>query len=180
MDVTNETSVSNGTKQILERTGRLDVVINNAGVAALGVTEAFTISQIQRVFDVNFFGVARVNRSALTAMRRQGSGLLIHVSSAAGRAAVAYFGIYCASKFALEALADSYRFELAPFGVDSVVVEPGIHRTSILETFQVPDDESRVAEYGADASLSRVEAVFDGANASPETPGASEVAEAAL
>jgi NAD(P)-dependent dehydrogenase (short-subunit alcohol dehydrogenase family) len=181
MDVTNDASVAAATEQILERAGRIDVVINNAGVAALGITEAYTLEKIQKLFDVNFFGVARVNRAVLPSMRRQGSGLLIHVSSAAGRAVVAYFGIYCASKFALEALADSYRFELAPLGVDSVIVEPGIHRTPILEAFQPPDDEIRAAEYGPGGDFtSRVKEVFDAANASPETPGPAEVAEAFL
>jgi NAD(P)-dependent dehydrogenase (short-subunit alcohol dehydrogenase family) len=181
MDVSSDASVSAGTEQILERTGRIDVVINNAGVAALGITEAYTIHQMQKLFEVNFFGVARVNRAVLPTMRRQRSGLLIHVSSGAGRAVAAYFGIYSASKFALEALADSYRFELAPFGVDSVIVEPGIHRTPILEAFQPPDDQDRAAEYQPDGDFtSRVKSVFDAAEASPDTPGSAEVAEAFL
>ncbi len=181
MDVSNDVSVSAATEQILERAGRIDVVINNAGVAALGITEAYTLEKMQKLFDVNFFGVARVNRAVLPTMRRQRSGLLIHVGSAAGRLVLAYFGIYSASKFALEALADSYRFELAPFGVDSVIVEPGIHRTPILEAFQGPDDETRAAEYHPDADFtSRVKAVFDAASASSETPGSAEVAEAFL
>lgn len=181
MDVSDDASVSAATEQILGRAGRIDVVINNAGVAALGITEAYTLEKMQKLFDVNFFGVARVNRAVLPAMRRQRSGLLIHVSSAAGRLVLAYFGIYCASKFALEALADSYRFELAPFGIDSVIVEPGIHRTPILEAFQKPDDESRAAEYGPNGDFtSSVKSVFDSASVSPETPGAAEVAEAFL
>jgi NAD(P)-dependent dehydrogenase (short-subunit alcohol dehydrogenase family) len=181
MDVSNDGSVSAAIEQILQRAGRIDVVINNAGVAALGITEAYTIEKMQKLFEVNFFGVARVNRAVLPTMRRQRGGLLIHVSSAAGRLVVAYFGVYSASKFALEALADSYRFELAPFGVDSVIVEPGIHRTPILEAFQPPDDETRAAEYHPDADFtSRVTAVFDAASASPETPGSAEVAEAFL
>jgi NAD(P)-dependent dehydrogenase (short-subunit alcohol dehydrogenase family) len=181
MDVSNDGSVSAATEQILERAGRIDIVINNAGVSALGITEAYTVEKIKKLFEVNFFGVVRVNRAVLPTMRRQRSGLLIHVSSAAGRAVLAYCGIYSASKFALEALADSYRFELAPFGVDSVIVEPGIHRTPILEALQPPDDESRAAEYGPDGDLtSRVMDVFDAAKASPETPGAIEVAQALL
>jgi NAD(P)-dependent dehydrogenase (short-subunit alcohol dehydrogenase family) len=181
MDVSNDTSVAAATEQILERTGRIDVVINNAGVAALGMTEAYTIQKMQQLFEVNFFGVARVNRAVLPTMRRQRRGLLIHVSSAAGRAVVAYFGLYSASKFALEALADSYRFELAPFGVDSVIVEPGIHRTPILEAFQPPDDPSRAAEYQPEGDFTaRVRSVFDAASASSETPGSAEVAEAFL
>lgn len=181
LDVTDDVSVSAATEQILERKGRIDVVINNAGVAALGITEAYTIEKMQQLFEVNFFGVARVNRAVLPIMRRQRSGLLIHVSSAAGRAVVAYMGLYSASKFALEALADSYRFELAPFGVDSVIVEPGIHRTPILDAFQTSDDPRRVAEYHPDGDFTaRVKGVFDAANSSSETPGATEVAEAFL
>ncbi len=181
MDVSADASVLAATEQILKRAGRIDVVINNAGVAALGITEAYTLEKIQKLFDVNFFGVVRVNRAVLPAMRRQRSGLLIHVSSAAGRLVVGYFGIYCASKFALEALADSYRFELAPFGVDSVIVEPGIHRTPILEAFQPPDDETRAAEYRSGGDFtSRVKSVFDAASASPDTPGSAEVAETFL
>ncbi len=178
MDVTDDNSVLRGTDDILKQAGRIDVAINNAGVAALGITEAYTIPKMQRLFEVNFFGAARVNRAVLPTMRRQRDGLLIHVSSAAGRLVVGYFGIYCASKFALEALADSYRFELAPFGIDSVIVEPGIHRTPIIEAFQPSDDEPRAAEYGPDGDYTaRVKGVFDAASASPETPGAKEVAD---
>jgi NAD(P)-dependent dehydrogenase (short-subunit alcohol dehydrogenase family) len=179
MNVASDESVSAAAQEVLQSAGRIDVVVNNAGVATLGITEAYSVSKMQSVFEVNFFGAARVNRAVLPAMRRQRSGLLIHVSSAAGRVVLPYFGIYSASKFALEALADSYRFELAPFGVDSVVVEPGIHRTPILEKFQPPDDEARAAEYGPDGDyIARVKAVFDQANAAPETPGPEEIAEA--
>jgi NAD(P)-dependent dehydrogenase (short-subunit alcohol dehydrogenase family) len=179
MDVASDESVSSATQEALKSAGRIDVVVNNAGVAMLGITEAYSIAKMQRLFEVNVFGAARVNRAVLPAMRRQRSGLLIHVSSAAGRVVVPYVGIYSASKFALEALADSYRSELAPFGVDSVIVEPGIHRTPILENFQAPDDEGRAAEYRPDADyVARVKAVFDAANAAPETPGSEEVAEA--
>jgi NAD(P)-dependent dehydrogenase (short-subunit alcohol dehydrogenase family) len=181
MDVSDDAAVSSACEQILERAGRIDVVINNAGVAALGITEAYTLKKIQQLFEVNFFGVARVNRAVLPAMRRQRSGLLIHISSAAGRAVVAYCGVYSASKFALEALADSYRFELAPLGIDSVIVEPGIHRTPILNAFQPPDDEDRTADYGPDADFtSQVKQVFDIAGVSPETPDAGVVADALL
>lgn len=181
MDVASDESVASAIEQLLKSAGRVDIVVNNAGIATLGITEAYSIAKMQRLFEVNVFGAARVNRAVLPAMRRQRSGLLIHMSSAAGRLVVAYLGIYCASKFALEALADSYRFELAPFGVDSVVVEPGIHRTPILENFQAPDDEARAAEYRPDADYTaRVKAVFDGANAAPETPGSAEIAEALI
>ena len=87
--------------------------------------------------------------------------------------------MYSASKFALEALADTYRFELKPFGIDSVIVEPGIHKTPILDQFIPPEDSHALAEYGPESNYSaRVKSVFDGANASPDTPGAREVVEA--
>lgn len=179
LDVTQDASVERAVQQLLEEAGRIDVVINNAGVSALGVTEAYTVEQFRDLFDVNVYGPVRVNRAVLPTMRRQHSGLLIHVSSAAGRVVAPYFAVYCASKFALEALADAYRFELSPFGIDSVLVEPGIHRTPILEKFLPPTDQSRVADYGPAAEYAaRIKGVFDAANSSPETPGPDDVVEA--
>jgi NAD(P)-dependent dehydrogenase (short-subunit alcohol dehydrogenase family) len=175
MDVTQDASVDQTIRQILGTAGRIDVVINNAGIAALGLTEAYTIEQFQQSFDVNLFGVARVNRAVLPSMRRQRRGLLIHVSSAAGRVTPPCMAVYCGTKFALEALADAYRFELSPFGIDSVLVEPGIHRTPILERFIAPVDQARVADYGSAAEYAaRIRNVFD----TPETPGTDEVVEA--
>jgi len=178
LDVANEDSVEAAVREIVQQAGRIDVVINNAGIASIGVTEAYTLAQWKRLFDINLFGIVRVNRAVLPVMRRGRSGLLIHVSSAAGRMCVPYMGMYSASKYALEALADSYRFELKPFGIDSVLVEPGIHRTPMLEQIMPPDDQDTLAGYTPETDYSkRVKAVFDAANASPETPGAREVAE---
>jgi NAD(P)-dependent dehydrogenase (short-subunit alcohol dehydrogenase family) len=179
LDVTDDASVRQAVQHALGRAGRIDVVINNAGVGALGLTEAYTLEQFQQLFDVNLFGAVRVNRAVLPSMRRQHSGLLIHVSSAAGRLVPPCMGVYCASKFALEALAEAYRFELSPFGIDSVLVEPGIHRTPILEKFLEPADQARVVDYGSAAQYAaRVKGVFDAANVAPDTPGADEVVEA--
>jgi NAD(P)-dependent dehydrogenase (short-subunit alcohol dehydrogenase family) len=181
LDVTEDASVLHAVEQILARTGRIDVVINNAGVAAVGLTEAYTVEQCQQLFEVNFFGVVRVNRAVLPSMRRQRSGLLIHVSSGAGRLVAPALAVYCASKFALEALADAYRFELTAFGVDSVVVEPGFNRTPIFDRIIAPADHERVADYGPHAQYAeRVKAVFDAIGAAPETPGSDEVVEAFL
>ena len=112
LDVTDEESVQRAVSSALEEAGHLDVVINNAGVATLGVSEAYTTEQFQRLFDVNVFGVQRVNRAVLPSMRQRRNGLLIHISSGAGRCAVPGMAAYCASKYALEAIADAYRFEL--------------------------------------------------------------------
>jgi NAD(P)-dependent dehydrogenase (short-subunit alcohol dehydrogenase family) len=179
LDVTSEQSVQHAVEQALDRAGRLDVVINNAGSAGLGITEAFTPTQFEEMFDVNVHGVVRVNRAALPTMRRQGSGLLIHVSSVGGRFVVPAMAAYCASKYALEAIADAYRYELRPFGIESILVEPGIYRTPIFETYRRPADEERAAEYGAaGAYAGRVLGAFQAVLAQPDAPGPEEVAEA--
>ena len=181
LDVTNDASVDLAVHEALAQAGHIDVAINNAGIAPLGLTEAFTIAELRQLFEVNLYGAARVNRAVLPSMRRQGSGLLIYVSSAGGRLVFPTTGIYCASKFALEALADAYRFELSPFGIDSVIVEPGIHRTPIHEKWPGPADQARVADYGPTGErLQRIKATFDAALDEPDTPGPDPVVEAFL
>ena len=106
-------------------------MVNNAGVAYSGPIEAFTLEQVQQQFDTNVFSVLRVNRAALPQMRKQGSGLLLQVGSIAGRLALPFLGLYGATKFALEGLTESYRYELAPFGIDAAIIEPGTYPTPI-------------------------------------------------
>ena len=179
LDVTDEASVQSAVRDALHYAGRLDVVINNAGIAGIGVTEAFTAEQFQQMFDVNVFGVVRVNRAVLPTMRQQRSGVLIHVSSGAGRVTVPAMVAYCASKYALEALADGYRFELLPFGIDSVLVEPGIYKTPIFDRLLLPADGKCVASYGKSASyVDAVHGTFKAAISLPDAPGSGEVAEA--
>jgi NAD(P)-dependent dehydrogenase (short-subunit alcohol dehydrogenase family) len=182
MDVTNDASVNQAVEQALVSAGRLDVVINNAGIAAVGVTEGFTVEQFQQVFEVNLFGVLRVNRAVLPAMRRQRSGLLIHVSSVGGRVVVPGLAPYHASKFALEAVADVLRYELSEFGIDSVLVEPGSHSgTSINQKglALAPLDQERVLEYRSAAeAVQRIGAMLADADRAPETPGPEIVAAA--
>jgi len=179
LDVTDDASVRNAVGEALDRAGRLDVVINNAGVAALGVTEAFTPEQFEQVFNVNLYGPVRVNRAVLPHMRRQRSGLMIHVSSGAGRCTVPAMAAYCATKYALEALADAYRYELRPFGIDSVLVEPGIFRTPIFDRVVKPADRDRLVDYGATGEYAdRVLGVFTAAIDAPDASEGDEVAEA--
>jgi len=176
LDVSDDVSVEDAVREILADAGRIDVVINNAGTPVLGLIEACSIDLFRKVLDVNLFGAARVNRAVLPSMRHQRSGLLVHVSSVAGRVGAPSLGVYCASKFALEALADAYRFELSPFGIDSVLVEPGFHKTPAFEKLVGPDDQARVADYGPAADYAaRVRALFDAVGASPETPSVDEI-----
>jgi NAD(P)-dependent dehydrogenase (short-subunit alcohol dehydrogenase family) len=111
------------------------------------------MAQAQRQFDTNFFGVLRMNRAVLPAMKRQGNGLLLHVSSGAGRLAIPGMALYCASKFAMEALAEVYRYELASLGIDSVVIEPGAYATPIMGKLEEGEDPGRKAEYGEMAQV---------------------------
>jgi len=109
IDVTDEESTLRGIDAVIARHGRIDVLVNNAGSLIVDLAETVTTGQAQRLFDTNFFGVLRMNRAALPQMKRQGNGLLLHVSSGAGRLAIPALGVYCASKFALEALAGEGR-----------------------------------------------------------------------
>ncbi len=148
LDVTNEDSVNLAAGTIVDEMGRIDIAINNAGYGLLGLSEAVTTEQAQKIMDTNFLGSVRVNRAVLPQMRRQGSGLLMHISSGAGRVVIPGMSMYCASKFAMEALAEAYHYELAGQGIDSVVVEPGAYQTPVFENLVTAADESRGATYG--------------------------------
>jgi NAD(P)-dependent dehydrogenase (short-subunit alcohol dehydrogenase family) len=149
MDVTNDASVERAVDAALAKAGRIDVAINNAGYYLSGLEEAVTIEQAQRLMDTNFFGPVRVNRAVLPHMRRQRSGVLMHISSGAGRVVLPSGGFYCASKFALEALAESYSYELASQGIESVIVEPGAYETPVFGNTVTAADEARTNTYGA-------------------------------
>jgi len=148
LDVTNEASVNLAAGIIVDEMGRIDIAINNAGYGLLGLSEAVTTEQAQKIMDTNFLGSVRVNRAVLPQMRRQGSGLLMHISSGAGRVVIPGMSLYCASKFAMEALAEAYHYELAGQGIDSVVVEPGAYQTPVFGNLVTAADESRGATYG--------------------------------
>jgi NAD(P)-dependent dehydrogenase (short-subunit alcohol dehydrogenase family) len=178
LDVTRDDSVAGAIQQVLAKAGHIDVVVNNAGYAGLGVTEGYLPEQFQQMFDVNVFGVQRVNRAVLPSMRSRGRGVLIHVSSGGGRVVVPTMAAYCASKFALEALADAYRYELAPFGINSIVVEPGIYKTPIFDRLAGPGDRERAAAYAKHDFAERVAGVFKAVSGADDNPGTSEVVDA--
>jgi NAD(P)-dependent dehydrogenase (short-subunit alcohol dehydrogenase family) len=148
LDVTDDASVEGAVSTAVEEEGRIDVAINNAGYGLVGLAEAATVEQAQRIMDTNFFGSVRVNRAVLPYMRHQRSGLLMHISSGAGRVVIPSFGFYCASKFALEALAEAYYYELGPQGIESVIVEPGAYQTPVFGNIVVAGDQARTETYG--------------------------------
>ena len=176
IDVTDDASVEQAIKSIVGITGRLDVVVNNAGIADIGPLEAFTLKQVHQQFETNVFGVLRVNRAALPHMRRQGSGLLLQIGSIGGRLALPFHGLYGATKFALEDLTESYRDELAPFGIDAAIIEPGTYPTPIAANYQRAADTERAALY--QAAMDAFMTLFYAENRSATPPDPQEVADA--
>lgn len=148
MDVTSNQSVEAGVHKAIELLGGLDVVINNAGVGVSGMVEHFTPEDMQKIFDINVVGVQRVNRAALPFLRKQGKGTIIYISSLLGRFTLPFYGVYNASKWALEALAENYRTELSGFGIESCIVEPGGFPTTFNTNLVTPSDDSRNEAYG--------------------------------
>ncbi len=125
MYVTNEASVKETVDTIFKNEGRIDVLVNNAGYGEYGAVEDVSLENAQYQMDVNVFGVARITKMVLPTMRAQKSGSIINISSVGGKIANPMGGWYHASKFALEALSDSLRLEVKPFGINLVVIEPG-------------------------------------------------------
>ena len=164
---------------IVKLHGRIDALLNNAGVMNVGVTEAFSSAELQAQFDINTFGPARTIRAVLPTMRAQGSGLLVSVSSLAGRTIFPFFGAYCASKFALEALAEVYRHELSGLGIDSVIVEPGPFPSGLLTKSPSPSNTAAVVACGDLVKVQEaMKAGFQSMYDSAEPPHAEDVSDA--
>jgi NAD(P)-dependent dehydrogenase (short-subunit alcohol dehydrogenase family) len=178
LDVTSDASVDAAAKTILAEAGAVDVLVNNAGTGHFGYTEAFTPASVEAQFATNVFGPLRVNRAFLPSMRNQKRGLVVFVSSVVGRFASPFSGIYTSSKWALEALAETSSYELASFGVDVAIIEPGAFATEIFGKVVGPDDAERAAAY---SSLDAANAAFSaslGEQAQSRNP--QEVADAIL
>lgn len=153
LDVTDDTSVDRAVAAVLKDAGKIDVLINNAGMASAGVSEAFTADQAKVLFNTNVVGVLRTTRAVLPAMRAAKDGLIINVGSVLGRVTFPFFGIYGASKFAVEALTDSFRLELSQLGVDVVLVQPSAYPTNMYSAIQQPADTAIAASYGEVAAI---------------------------
>lgn len=157
----------------IEAEAPIDVLINNAGVMPVGLTEAFTVKQAQDLFDVNVYGIMRMSRAVLGAMRARKSGLIISLSSSAGRFGMPFFGLYCASKWAMEAYCESLHYELEPLGIESILVEPSGHGTDLVTTAPAPADLPRVQDYGdlangRDRLLGMFQGMFEQGDASTD------------
>jgi NAD(P)-dependent dehydrogenase (short-subunit alcohol dehydrogenase family) len=136
LDVTQTDSVNQAIAFALQQFGQIDTLVNNAGYTMLGALEEVSEEKTQQVFDVNVFGALRMIRAVVPHMRKQGSGRIINISSIAGKLSTPVNGTYSATKFALEALSDALQMELAPFGIQVVLVEPGAIKTRFDDTAQ--------------------------------------------
>jgi NAD(P)-dependent dehydrogenase (short-subunit alcohol dehydrogenase family) len=147
LDVSSEAQAQKAVAAAVERFGRVDVLVNNAGYSLLGSLEAMTTEQIELQLETNFFGALYVMRAALPVMRRQRSGRIINVSSLAGVMGFKSCGAYAASKFAVEGLSLSVAQEVEPFGIKLTLVEPGFFRTDLLASQSVVYADVAIDDY---------------------------------
>jgi NAD(P)-dependent dehydrogenase (short-subunit alcohol dehydrogenase family) len=148
VDVTIGTSVSDAIEGIIKTEGRIDVVVNNAGVYAVGIGETFTDHDVEKIMDVDVVGTWRTMKAALPQMRRQGEGLIINISSVAGRFGFPFQAIYNGAKFAVEGLTEGLHYEVRPLGVDVVILQPGAFPTEVWGKIVGGSDVGVIAGYG--------------------------------
>ena len=161
LDVTVENSIENSIKHIQANENRIDVLINNAGSVGMGLSELYGNREIEKMFSVNVFGVFNLTNKIIPIMREQKSGLIISMSSVLGRLFLPTWSTYCASKAALEAMAESWRYELAAVGIDSVVIEPGAFPSTNIfnrkdEFSPQHNSSSIIDEYGVIGQLPKM------------------------
>src|SRR3989449_8540580 len=170
LDVSDDASVEAGVNKVLAEAGKIDVLVNNAGIASVGVTEAFTAEQAKVIFDTNVIGLLRVTRAVLPSMRQKRDGLIINIGSVLGRVTFPFLGIYGASKFAVEALTDSLRYEVSQLGVEVVEVQPSGYPTNFLSSMQTPAGTEEQKSYGEgggipDGMVKTLTSTFEGKDA---------------
>ena len=137
LDVDDEKSVKSAIAQILDQKQRIDVLVNNAGWGLWGCVEDVSVDEFKEQFETNFFSIIRLIQEVAPAMRKQGSGTIVNVSSVVGRIGFPASPAYISSKFALEGLSESLRFEFAPFGVDVIIIEPGVIKTNFMKNMKM-------------------------------------------
>ncbi|MFJ7792963.1 oxidoreductase [Pseudomonas sp. NPDC096950] len=151
LDVTNEAQGAAVAKAAIEHFGRIDVLVNNAGFGLLGAVEEASSDEIKRLYETNVFGLLNVTRGVLPYMRAARSGHVINISSVGGYQSAPGYGVYCSTKFAVEALSEALHGELAPLGVKVTVVEPGYFRPDFLDTNSLVESPETIADYAPTA-----------------------------
>ena len=137
LDVDKEDSIKSAVKKIQEQKDRIDVLVNNAGYGLFGCIEDITMDELKAQFQTNFFGVVSLIQEIAPIMRKQGSGIIVNVSSVAGRIGFPGTPAYISSKFALEGLSECMRYELSPFGIKTIIIEPGVIQTNFFSSMKV-------------------------------------------
>jgi len=180
LDVADQAQVDRAVADVLERTGRIDVLVNNAGQGQFGLAETYTDAQLTALLDLNVVGPLRTLRAVLPHMRGRREGLVVQVSSLIGRYVMPFMTPYAATKHAVEALAEGFAYELAPFGVQSVLVEPfSMPTTGSLHRMVDGGDAARAAGYGdLDARRQAMSEQNDRWLQSPDGPDPASVARA--
>src|SRR5919106_2836863 len=154
LDVTDAAEREAAVASALERFGRIDVLVNNAGRTQVGAVEETTDEELRALFDLHFFGPVALTRLVLPAMREQGGGAIVQMSSVGGQTTAPGFGAYCATKFALEGLSETLRDEVQPFGIHVLIVEPGAFRTGLFRADAAYMSEE-MAEYAGSVGPTR-------------------------
>ncbi len=139
LDVDKEESIKSAVIKIQEQKGRIDVLVNNAGYGLFGCLEDVSMDELKAQFETNFFGVVRLIQEIAPSMRKQGSGIIVNVSSLAGRIGFPGTPAYISSKFALEGLSECMRYELSPFGIKTIIIEPGVIKTNFFSAMKVSE-----------------------------------------
>ncbi|MFF5187362.1 SDR family NAD(P)-dependent oxidoreductase [Streptomyces sp. NPDC000345] len=147
LDVTDTDSIPAAVEAAVERFGGIDVLVNNAGRGLLGALEEITDAEARSLFDLNVFGLINVTRAVLPVMREQGSGKLVHIGSRSGFEGEPGVSLYSASKFAVAGISEALGAEMAPFGIQSMVVEPGVFRTDFLDSSSLSVAANRIPDY---------------------------------
>ncbi len=137
LDVDDENSAKTAIAQILDQKQRIDVLVNNAGWGLWGCVEDVSVDEFKQQFETNFFSIIRLIQEVAPTMRKQGSGTIVNVSSVVGRIGFPASPAYISSKFALEGLSESLRFEFAPFGIDVIIIEPGVIKTDFMKNMKM-------------------------------------------
>lgn len=171
-DVTDDASVNSLVSTVLSRTGRIDVLVNNAGIGLFGGAEESSIAQVQALFNVNFFGVLRVTNAALPSMRRQGAGRVINISSVLGLIPAPYSAYYSATKHALEGYSESLDHETRAFNIRVSIIEPAYTRSVFDQNALEPDAKLKEYDQARAATHALIQAVMPTADPPEVVAGA--------
>jgi len=142
LDVDKEDSIMSAVKKVMSEAGRIDVLVNNAGYGQFGCIEDVPIEDFRKQFETNFFSIVRIIQEVAPIMRKQGSGVIVNISSVVGRMGLPGSSAYISTKFALEGFSECLRYELGQFGVKTTMIEPGVIKTNFFKSMKIPESKT--------------------------------------